>query len=146
MFFNNQKKQEAQILAPQLLKIIEESRQLVNTTLKPDVFFPRYELLKEKSAQLLGLSKYIKLKGTRPEDMVAMITAKEHAATMDFLHRYFESTEQSAAEKKTEKGARAQFDRFYQSLQPYYSRMDAEHIAYIEGAYGRSVARIGGRP
>lgn len=146
MLFNNQKKQEAQMLAPQLLKIIEDSCQLVNTTLKPDVFFSRYELLKEKSAQLLALSKYIKLKGTSPADMVAMITAKEHAATMDFLHRYFETAERSAAEKKTEKGARAQLDRFYQSLQPYYSRMDAEHIAYIEGAYGCSVNRIGGQP
>lgn len=145
MLFNNQKKQEAQILAPQLLKIIEESRQLVNTTLKPDVFFSRYELLKEKSAQLVGLSKYVKLKGTQPEDMMTMITAKEHAATMDFLHRYFESTERSAAEKKTEKGVRSQFDRFYQSLQLYYSRMGAEHIAYIEGAYGRSVPQIGGK-
>lgn len=146
MLFNNQKKQEAQMLAPQLLKIIEDSCQLVNTTLKPDVFFSRYKLLKEKSAQLLGISKYIKLKGISPADMVAMITAKEHAATMDFLHRYFENAERSAAEKKTEKGARAQFDRFYQSLQPYYSRMDAEHIAYIADAYGRSVNRIGGRP
>lgn len=144
MLFNSRKKQEAQILAPQLLKIIEESRQLVNETLKPDVFFPRYELLKEKSAQLLELSKYIKLKGTSAADMVAMITAKEHAATMDFLGRYFRSVEQAADEKKTPKGARNQFDKFYQSLQPYYSRMDAEHIAYIEGVYGRSVARIGG--
>lgn len=142
MLFNSRKKQEAQILAPQLLKIIEESRQLVNTTLKPDVFFFRYELLKENSAHLLELSKYIKLKGTSPSDMVAMITAKEHAATMGFLQRYFESVEQAAAEKKTLKGARNQFYRFYQSLQPFYSRMDAEHIAYIEGAYGRSVARL----
>lgn len=142
MFFNSRKKQEAQILAPQLLKIIEESCQLVNMTLKPNVFFFRYELLKETSVQLLELSKYIKLKGTSPSDMVTMITAKEHAATMDFLHRYFESVEHTAAERKTLKGARNQFDRFYKSLQPFYSRMDAEHIAYIEGAYGRSVVEL----
>ena len=52
MFGHSKKKAAAEMMAPQWMKILVESRDIVNRTTEPDVFFSRYDTVKEKAEQL----------------------------------------------------------------------------------------------
>ena len=52
---------EAERIASNDLKIINECTNLINTTVNPDVFFKRYAILRETANHLSKFSPYIKL-------------------------------------------------------------------------------------
>ena len=62
MFGWSRKEREAKVMVPQWLKIVADCRDLINKTVEPDVFFQRYELLKETTAKLAGASNIISLR------------------------------------------------------------------------------------
>ena len=120
MFGSKQEKQRAQTEAPQLLKIVEDCTRLVNTTEKPDVFFDRYALLLEKT-----LEQY---------------TQKRPAAVSDFIERYHARVVIDAAGKSTDKGKRAQFDKFLAEMQ---SRdLTPEQMRRVEDLHAADVKNL----
>ena len=65
--FGGKKKAAAEIMAPQWMKILIESRDIVNRTTDPEVFFSRYDTVKEMAGNLASISKYVKLRArSRP--------------------------------------------------------------------------------
>lgn len=123
---------QAEQQAQRQLKIVYECQNLINTTVKPDVFFNRYDLIKEKADFLVKLSPYVKFKGTKPRTMVTTLKAKEQAAIADFLSRYYRSVDDKVETLKTDKAKANQYQKYYESLQPYYPRMNDENRKYIE--------------
>ena len=128
----NQLKRQAEQKAQRELKIVYDCQHLINTTVNPEVFFKRYELIKEKADYLLKLSPYVRFTGTSPKQMVETLKVKEQPAISDFLHRYYNAVNEKAKTLKTEKAKKNQYIKFYESLQPYYRRMDEGNISYIE--------------
>ena len=57
MFGNRKMKAAAEMMAPQWMKILVESRDIVNRTTEPDVFFSRYDTVKETAEKLASISK-----------------------------------------------------------------------------------------
>ena len=116
------------MMAPQWLKIMMESRDIVNRTTDPEVFFSRYDLVIENANKLAGISKYVKFKGTKPAEVLRQVTAQEDAATRDFILRCFQRAQLNAEKVKTEKGKRNQFEKFQSSLESYFFRMSQENV------------------
>lgn len=114
------------------LQIINESADLVNHTVNPDVFFSRLELIKERLNYLIALQPYIKFKGKTPSHELSKIKNMEQEQIKLFLTRYFENTIEKANDMKTEKGKKNKYKKFYDSLQKYYSYMNQENTAFIE--------------
>lgn len=144
MFGHNKKKAAAEMMAPQWLKIMIESRDIVNRTTEPDVFFSRYDTMKEKAEQLASISKYVKFKGTKPAEVLRQVTEQEDAATRDMVLRCFQKVQLNAEKLKTEKGKRGQFEKFQTSLEAYFFRMSKENAELVQQLHDEAIAKIGG--
>lgn len=117
------------------VRIIKDCLHLVETTLKPDVFFMRLNLLREKSMHLCKLEPYVNISGASPADAVKEVEEKYHEAVQQFLIRYFSDTFDKAEAMKTPKGRIGKYQKFYDSLQEYYNYMNEKNIDYIETKY-----------
>lgn len=113
------------------LKVMNESADLVNNTLKPDVFFKRYNILIEYGEKLVQFEPYVKFKGTSPTNTLKDIKNQRHQATLNFLERYYQNTELKATSLKTERGKQNAYQKFFDSLKAYSSDMDEETLLYI---------------
>lgn len=144
MFGHNKKKAVAEMMAPQWLKIMIESRDIVNRTTDPDVFFSRYDTMKEKAEQLASISKYVKLKGMKPAEVLRQIMDQEDAATRDMVLRCFQKAQLNAEKLKTEKGKLGQFEKFQASLEAYFFRMSDENAQLVQDLHDEALKKIGG--
>ena len=143
MFGNRKMKAAAEMMAPQWLKIMIESRDIVNRTTEPDVFFSRYDTVKEKAEQLASISKYV-FKGMKPAEVLRRVTEQEDAATRDMVLRCFQKAVLNAEKLKTEKGKLGQFEKFQSSLEPYFFRMSDENARLVQDLHDEALKKIGG--
>ena len=144
MFGNRKMKAAAEMMAPQWVKILVESRDIVNRTTDPDVFFSRYDTVKETAEKLASISKYVKFKGTKPADVLRQVTEQEGAATRDMVLRCFQKAQLNAEKLKTEKGKRGQFEKFQSSLEAYFFRMSDENVELVQRLHDQEVEKLGG--
>ena len=144
MFGHSKKKAAAEMMAPQWMKIVVESRDIVNRTTEPDVFFSRYDTAKEKAEQLASISKYVKFKGMKPAEVLRQVTEQEDAATRDMVLRCFQKAVLNAEKLKTEKGKLGQFEKFQSSLEPYFFRMSDENARLVQDLHDEALKKIGG--
>ena len=144
MFGHGRKKAVAEMMAPQWMKILVESRDIVNRTTEPDVFFSRYDTVKEKAEQLASISKYVKFKGMKPAEVLRRVTEQEDAATRDMVLRCFQKAVLNAEKLKTEKGKLGQFEKFQSSLEPYFFRMSDENARLVQDLHDEALKKIGG--
>lgn len=144
MFGHGKKKAAAEMMAPQWMKILVESRDIVNRTTEPDVFFSRYDTVKEKAEQLASISKYVKFKGMKPAEVLRQVTEQEDAATRDMVLRCFQKAVLNAEKLKTEKGKLGQFEKFQSSLEPYFFRMSDENARLVQDLHDEALKKIGG--
>lgn len=144
MFGHSKKKAAAEMMAPQWMKILVESRDIVNRTTEPDVFFSRYDTVKEKAEQLASISKYVKFKGMMPSEVLRQVTEQEDAATRDMVLRCFQKAVLNAEKLKTEKGKLGQFEKFQSSLEPYFFRMSDENARLVQDLHDEVLKKIGG--
>ena len=144
MFGHSKKKAAAEMMAPQWMKILVESRDIVNRTTEPDVFFSRYDTVKEKAEQLASISKYVKFKGMKPAEVLRRVTEQEDAAARDMVLRCFQKAVLNAEKLKTEKGKLGQFEKFQSSLEPYFFRMSDENARLVQDLHDEALKKIGG--
>lgn len=114
------------------IKIINDCMDLLSTTNKPTVFFSRLDLLKENAKKLASYEKYIKFQGASPSLALQEVERNEQTAIHEFLVRYFNNILDKVESLKTEKAKRNQFQKFYESLLPYYNQMDKNNRDYVE--------------
>lgn len=117
------------------VRIIKDSRKLVLETKNPETFFERLALLDEKSMELLKLEKYISLSGASPRALRQEFYNQKQEVIKQFLIRYFCSVFDKAEKAKTDKTKLNNYQKFYDTLQPYYREMDAANIDYVETKY-----------
>ena len=144
MFGNRKMKAAAEMMAPQWMKILVESRDIVNRTTDPDVFFSRYDTVKETAEKLASISKYVKSRGTKPAEVLRMAVDQEQAATRDFILRCFQKAQLNAEKLKTEKGKLGQFEKFQSSLEVYFFRMSDENAQLVQDLHDEALKQIGG--
>ena len=113
------------------LKIIQDCVELVNHTVKPDVFFSRYDSLLESLCYLIQFQPYIKFQHNTPSAEFAKISNQKQAEIYRFLSRYFDDISTKAEAMKTEKGKKGKYKKFFDSLQPYYHLMNANNMNFI---------------
>lgn len=117
------------------IRIIQDCIRLIRNTTNPEVFFSRLELLKKHGKALAALEPYIAYSGASPTAALEEVILREQEAIYNFIVRYYENVFDKAAALKTEKAKKRQFQKFYDSLQNYYDRIDERSIRYIEYKY-----------
>lgn len=119
------------------VRIFDDCANIINSTTKPDVFFGRLELAEEKLQHLVSLEpfmseiKAIKKTGSFSDLWDKFQNEKERYIT-DFLYRYYWAVKEKAEKLKTEKGKASQFQKFYDSLIPFFGFISEKNMRYIE--------------
>ena len=124
-----------QYIAANDLRIMNDCNDIIQSTLKPDTFFMRLNLLVDKAKHLAVLERYISFSGASPSSAYNEMVENYQEAIREFLIRYFSETFDKAEAMKTEKGRIGKYQKFYDSLQEYYCYMNDENIDYIETKY-----------
>lgn len=132
LFFKSRKRKEAEFMAPQWLKLVKESTDLINNTKTPDVFFFRYEFLIETVNKLIGIEKYIKFKGDTPTKLLEQINIKKVHTINDFIDRFYEDTLKQINKLKTDKAKLKRINEFHPALSSYFCHMESENINKVK--------------
>nr|DAI29635.1 MAG TPA: hypothetical protein [Caudoviricetes sp.] len=115
-----QLKSTARRQASNYLRIAKDCTAIVSDTIRPDVFFPRLELLKETSKHLADLEPYISFSGASPSAAYREVLRKENECIALFIERYLHSACAKARTMKTEKGKMNQYIKAYDGLKSYF--------------------------
>ena len=116
----------------QLLKISEESAAIVNSTVKPEVFFQRYDLLVEALKSLSEIEHLIDFVGMVPAENLKEVLLKRERETSVFLKRAYEKEATDALALKTAKGRQNRLVRFFETLEPYHKYLTKSNKEYLE--------------
>lgn len=119
------------------MRIFDDSAHIINSTIKPDVFFPRLELAEEKLATLVRIEPYMeKVKDIELKQPMAALMyefqSNRNLYISDFLYRYYWAVQEKAEGMKTEKGKLNQFQKFQESLEPYTQHFNLGNMATFE--------------
>lgn len=99
-----------------LIKQVKASAELVNTTVKPDVFFGRLGFLLDGLKQLGTYEKYHLFHGSTPTKDLDRILANLNNTVNDFIIRAAGDADQKISQLKTIKGKRNRVSAFYTKM------------------------------
>lgn len=125
---------QARLQSQQLLKIVKECAELVNTTINPEVFFKRYSLMLENLEALVGLecTGIFENSPELPSEAFSRVEAQFDAATKNFLDRSFENAKKHADTLKTDKGKLNAIKRYFDNMEKYIVYMTGEGLEYFD--------------
>ena len=120
--------------AEKFLSTAQEAADIVNTTTKPDIFFPKYALIIESLEKLIEMgttgeydtSRYSNLQETYQD-----ISNKFTAATNAFIERSFEELQAKLALIEADKAKTDLLRAYFKSIEKYIDRMEAESINHL---------------
>lgn len=131
----------AEMAAPGYLKIAQDCAKLVNTTVKPDVFFSRYDLLESVLACLVLTEPYVKFNGTQPMAQLRKVQAQRLQAERDFIQRSYDRMIQEARALKTEKGQSGRLVKYFTTMEGYAEQLGPDGAAYLQSLKERHIVR-----
>lgn len=123
-------------------KIAYDCEHLIDTTIKPKVFFERFDLLYFTLFYLGKFEPYIKFEQYIPSKRINTLDIESTQIIDSFLKRYVASIDEAANNMKTAKGKMNKYQKFYDSLQPYYYALNDEHKQFIENVYQSSINKL----
>jgi len=132
LFSKSKKRREAEFMAPQWLKQVQESIDIINSTKNPDTFFFRYDFLIETVNKLIDIEKYLKFKGDTPSQLMKQIKSKKVYTINDFIDRYYNDLLYQINKLTTTKAKERRINNFYQSLSVYFDHMELENINKVK--------------
>ncbi|MCR4646246.1 MAG: hypothetical protein K5695_12700 [Oscillospiraceae bacterium] len=124
-------KTEAQFLAPQLLKQVRESVNLINSTTNPDVFFERYGFAIYRLKELAKMERHVKLSGDRPSVFLVTMRQKKQSAIHNLIDRIYDKADQKLTATKTDKSKLSNIEKIEKQLELYFDQMDKSTINYL---------------
>lgn len=121
-------KKEAEFYSADMLRIVNDCANLVNTTKNPHVFFSRYNLLIDKLENLSKLECFNCFTGTPPAQNLADILQKKELTINDFINRFYDDTLLQISKLKTEKAKEKRIENFHNELSKFNDYMLPENI------------------
>lgn len=124
----------ASFQSQQSLKIVNDCVELVNTTVNPDVFFMRYNLMLEHLEKLAGLecTGIFDNSPELPSVAFLRVEAQFTDATNDFLQRSFKKAKSHAETLKTDSGKTNAIQRYFENMEKYIINMSSESLSYFD--------------
>lgn len=118
------------------IKIFDDCSRLVNNTVKPSVFFSRLALAEEHLEKLAKLEPYMRevdqiSLNEYPTALLRTFQKNKEQYICDFIYRYYWAVKEKAEHMKTDKGKQGQFQKFYESLEPYFDQISEHNMKYV---------------
>lgn len=126
------------------IRIFDDSSNILNKTVKPDVFFPRLTLAEEILNHLCTLEPYMKKVGrirmnSTPSELLREFCDNKERYVCDFIYKYYWSVKEKAETLKTEKGKEKQYQKFYDSLLQYSDQISEHNMKYVDAMRQRKL-------
>lgn len=122
-------KLNAEILAPQLLKQVQDSLRILNTTTNPEVFFQRYDFIVGRLSLLKDCEKYMSFSGGETaHETYHRFKHQEYfdSITVSMVHRVEEKYRNKIDSLKTKKAKLNWAGKFYDEFIPYLGIMGVQ--------------------
>lgn len=122
-------KLNAEILAPQLLKQVQDSLRILNTTTNPEVFFQRYDFIVGRLSLLKDCEKYMSFSGGETaHETYHRFKHQEYfdSITVSMVHRVEEKYRNKIESLKTKKAKLNWAGKFYDEFIPYLGIMGVQ--------------------
>lgn len=123
------------------LEIIKDCIYILETTKKPETFFSRFDLFIAKAEHLRVYEEHLRFTAS-PSAAYGELWQDRQECIHNFLVRYFCDTLDQVDKLKTDKAKLNKYQKFYDSLQPYYEQMNPDNIDYIETKYRAYTRRL----
>ena len=126
------------------IRIFDDCSNILNNTTNPTVFFPRLTLAEEKLLHLCSLEKYMEkmnriTMNQKPSELHKLFLDNKEQYVCDFINKYYQTVKDKAETLKTERGKQNQYQKFCDSLQPYFDQISEKNKGYIEAMYQRKI-------
>ena len=112
--------------------VISDCLELTKKTLKPDVFFMRYDLLVQTLTEVTLYHKLFHVPRQNPEEDLRRVIDTRDARTCDFIQRSHSDMAQKAAALKTEKARISRYEKYYQAMEPFQDQFLEQARALFE--------------
>lgn len=124
------------------MRIVKDSSRIVSTTVDPDTFFSRYELLTQHSYQLVLLSNYIKFKGIQPQFLYQQVQAQKQAEIKNILIRSWDDVVTKAEKLQIPAARKKRYEKLYKTLERYDNEMNEENKTYYKCRYNTALSNF----
>lgn len=114
------------------MQIAEDCVNLINSTAKPDTYFPRYDLLISKLELLCKFQKFLNFSSQSPQVNLNSALKNRVNNTNAFIDRYWDSIVKKATTLKTDTAKKNQYSKFIDTMQKYDKNMSPENISYYK--------------
>lgn len=114
------------------LRIIGESSKIAQETLKPEIFFSRFDLILERYEHLISIEDYVSFSSERPSELYTQIKSSTSDTIQHFIKRYFLDAYQKARELKTQTGRQNRITKSFETLMLYQDKMDSVCVSLAE--------------
>lgn len=135
-------KKEAEFYAEQFLKHCYESKDLVNKTKNPRVFFERYEFLIRETENLAQLECFLKFKGKKPSDTLVYLKQIRERETNTMIERTWENLNTKLLKLKTNKGKENAINKLFNDFNSYSNMMTQSNIDLCTSYYNTFIGNI----
>ncbi len=116
-------------------RIMQDCVSIMQSTVKPDVYFSRLDLLISTAEHAKSIGKYLECSGATPDEVYDNIIHDAPEATSEFVTRYWIDVKQKADALKTEKGRLNRYQKAYDGLKPYYDILAMNDIGFNENQF-----------
>lgn len=126
-------RKHAKFQSQQHMKVVQDCVTLVNTTVNPEVFFMRYNLMLEHLEILAGLECTGIFDNSPELPSVAFQRIEERfdTETNTFLKRSFDKAKAHADTLKTDNGKKNAIKRYFDNMEKYTHHMSGESMEYF---------------
>lgn len=134
-------REDAYIVAPQWMKIIQESATLCNSTVNPETFFSRYDLMEQYLRRLAAIEHLLSFSGNLPSGELQKMSEGKPAAIHDMIDRSYQRMIQEARALKTPKGQEARLLKYFNTMEGFEEELGPDGIAYVLSLKERHIVR-----
>lgn len=124
-------KREAEILAPQYLKQVRESVNLINSTVNPEVFFSRYGFALFRLFELSKMEGKVKFKGDKPSKFIKTMESEKQEAIKRLIDRICQKSREKCLSLKTVKAKENNIIKVESDLKLYLPELDGSSVDYL---------------
>ena len=123
---------------PGLTKQVNESLNLVDSTIKPDVYFSRYDFLLETLERLSEIAKHVKITGGKPSDLLKKLSSRKvrEESVNNFIKRSHDKMMADATTLKTDKSRSTKVSKYFDEMGKYTKNMYPSNITLLKDLKG----------
>lgn len=118
--------------AANYLKQYNDSIKLIGTTVKPDVFFYRYDFAIKRAIALIYMKKYVKMSGDNPVKLANSLIEHKQEFIRQFIDRVYSETAEKISKLKTTSSKNKRIESFENSFSPYMDEINSDNQSYIK--------------